>query len=81
MAGLLIGEGVDGLTYVADSTYPPYWRAEIAAGVLVLVAGIAVLTGLTRRGPAPVVRARRGRPRGRGGRCGDGGVSVLYASA
>ncbi len=36
MSGVLIGEGVYGLTYIADTTYPPYWWVEIAVGVAVL---------------------------------------------
>ena len=36
MSGVLIGEGVYGLTYIADTTYPPYWWVEIAVGVALL---------------------------------------------
>ena len=32
MGGVLIGEEVYGLTYVADTTFPPYWRGEIVVG-------------------------------------------------
>lgn len=37
ICGLLIGEGVYGLVEIADSTYPPYWWAEILVGVGLLV--------------------------------------------
>lgn len=33
LSGLLVGEGVFGLTEVAETTYPPYWWGEIAVGV------------------------------------------------
>jgi hypothetical protein len=36
LAGLLIGEGAYGLLYIADSTYPPYWWAEIGVGIALL---------------------------------------------
>ena len=36
VSGVLIGEGVYGLTYIADTTYPPYWWVEIAVGVALL---------------------------------------------
>ena len=36
MCGVLIGEGVYGLTFIADTTYPPYWWGEIAVGVVLL---------------------------------------------
>ncbi|MDP9234529.1 MAG: DUF6518 family protein [Actinomycetota bacterium] len=36
IAGLLIGEGAYGLLYIADSTYPPYWWAEIGVGIALL---------------------------------------------
>lgn len=35
--GLLMGEGIYGLTVIADTTYPPYWAAELTAGVAALV--------------------------------------------
>lgn len=38
IAGVLIGEGVYGLTYIADTTYPPYWVVEAVVGVAFLVA-------------------------------------------
>ncbi|SEF16744.1 DUF6518 family protein [Jiangella alba] len=41
VAGVLAGEGVYGLRYVADTTYPPYWWGSIVAGVLLLAAVIA----------------------------------------
>lgn len=37
ICGLLIGEGVYGLLVIADSTYPPYWWAEILVGVGLLI--------------------------------------------
>lgn len=37
MSGVLIGEGVYGLTFIADSTYPPYWWASISAGMALLL--------------------------------------------
>jgi hypothetical protein len=37
VAGVLVGEGIYGLTVISETTYPPYWRAEIAAGVALLV--------------------------------------------
>lgn len=37
MSGVLVGEGVYGLTYVADTTYPPYWWGSIAVGVALLL--------------------------------------------
>lgn len=52
MAGILIGEGVYGLTAIADTTYPPYWWASVAAGVFLLV--VAVVVRLRRVGPAVV---------------------------
>jgi hypothetical protein len=33
MSGLLIGEGIYGLIYIADTTYPPYWWGELIVGV------------------------------------------------
>jgi Family of unknown function (DUF6518) len=32
VSGVLIGEGIYGLTQVADTTYPPYWWGEIVSG-------------------------------------------------
>jgi hypothetical protein len=40
MSGVLIGEGVYGLAYIADTTYPPYWWGEVIVGV-VLLSGVA----------------------------------------
>ncbi len=37
MSGTLVGEGVYGLAYVADTTHPAYWRGEILVGVVLLV--------------------------------------------
>lgn len=39
VSGVLIGEGIYGLRYVADTTYPPFWWGELALGVAVLVLG------------------------------------------
>ena len=36
VSGVLIGEGVYGLTSIADTTYPPYWWVEIAVGTALL---------------------------------------------
>jgi Family of unknown function (DUF6518) len=36
VSGVLIGEGIYGLRYIADTTYPPYWWVEIAVGVALL---------------------------------------------
>lgn len=40
ISGLLVGEGVYGFAYIADTTYPPYWWGEIivGAGLLCCVA-------------------------------------------
>ncbi len=38
MSGVLVGEGVYGLAYIADTTYPPYWWGEIAVGLALLLA-------------------------------------------
>jgi Family of unknown function (DUF6518) len=34
MSGVLIGEGIYGLTFIADSTYALYWWGETVTGVL-----------------------------------------------
>jgi hypothetical protein len=34
MSGVLIGEGLYGLAFIADTTYPPYWWAETLVGAL-----------------------------------------------
>lgn len=34
MGGVLIGEGIYGLTFIADTTYAPYWWGETVTGVL-----------------------------------------------
>lgn len=39
LAGLLVGEGRYGLTYIADSTSPVFWKLEIALGVVLLALG------------------------------------------
>ena len=41
VAGVLVGEGVYGLRYVADTTYPPFWAAEIGVGLIRLGAAVA----------------------------------------
>lgn len=42
ISGVLIGEGIYGLAYIADTTYPPYWWGSIVGG-LVLLTVIAAL--------------------------------------
>ncbi len=53
MAGVLIGEGVYGLTVIAETTAPAYWWGSIALGVVGLVAAAA----LRLRGALPCVLA------------------------
>ena len=53
MAGVLIGEGVYGLTVIAETTAPAYWWGLIALGVVGLVAAAA----LRLRGALPRVLA------------------------
>lgn len=36
MSGVLIGEGVYGLAFIADTTYPPYWWGETLVGLILL---------------------------------------------
>jgi hypothetical protein len=36
MSGVLIGEGVYGLSTIAGTTYPPYWIVQIAVVVVIL---------------------------------------------
>lgn len=36
MSGVLVGEGVYGLNYIADTTYPPYWYGSAVVGVALL---------------------------------------------
>ena len=50
MSGVLIGEGVYGLRYIADTTYPPYWWVEIVAGAALL--GWVLVRRVRGRGPA-----------------------------
>ena len=38
VSGVLIGEGIYGLTRIADTTSPPYWWAEIVVGLILLLA-------------------------------------------
>jgi hypothetical protein len=38
VSGVLMGEGIYGLTQVADTTYPPYWWVEIVVGLILLLA-------------------------------------------
>jgi hypothetical protein len=54
ISGLLIGEGVYGLRVIGDTTYPPYWRGEIAVGA-VLLALIIVVQLRSLRGAAQAV--------------------------
>lgn len=51
LSGLLVGEGVYGLTVVADTTSPVYWTFSVLAGLVFL--GWATLRRLQR--PTPVV--------------------------
>jgi hypothetical protein len=53
MSGVLVGEGIYGLAYVADTTYPPYWWGEIAVGLALLCA----IAALRLRRPRPIVLA------------------------
>lgn len=48
MSGVLVGEGVYGLTDVADTTSPPYWWGSIAVGLAVLV----IIAALRLSGPS-----------------------------
>ncbi len=38
MSGVLVGEGVYGLAFIADTTVPLYWWGEVAVGGLLLIA-------------------------------------------
>ncbi len=38
VSGVLFGEGIYGLTSIADTTYPPYWWCEILVGLVLLLA-------------------------------------------
>ena len=40
VAGLIIGEGIYGLTVISDTTSPPYWIAQLLAGVAFLAIAI-----------------------------------------
>lgn len=51
--GLLLGEGGYGLVVVADTTYPPYWWAEVISGVVLL----AVLGAVRLRRPGSLAGA------------------------
>jgi hypothetical protein len=37
ISGILVGEGIYGLTVIADTTYTPYWWAELILGLLLVV--------------------------------------------
>jgi hypothetical protein len=41
ISGVLIGEGVYGLTRIAETTYPPYWWGEIEVGVALTLFALA----------------------------------------
>ena len=62
MAGMLIGEGIYGLTQIADTTYPPYWWGEIVVGLILLLVGARRLLGsepsLFRSASQPSLRQR-----------------------
>ena len=45
MSGILVGEGIYGLTQIADTTYPPYWWGEIVVGLILLIVGARRLLG------------------------------------
>jgi len=57
VSGVLVGEGIYGLTRIADTTYPPFWWGEIVVGLVLLLAvawrrlvgfrALAVSVGLT----------------------------------
>ncbi len=51
--GLLVGEGAYGLAVIADTTYPPYWWAEVVSGVVLL----AVLGAVRLRRPGALAAA------------------------
>lgn len=58
LAGVLVGEGVYGLTVVGETTPAAYWWGSVLLGVLVVTAASTVwLHGLTARVVAPVVAA------------------------
>jgi hypothetical protein len=53
MSGILVGEGAYGLSVIANTTSPPFWVAEIAGGVaLLVVVGVWRLTDLRAGAPA-----------------------------
>lgn len=52
VSGVLLGEGVYGLTYIADTTYPPYWWSQIIVGVILL--GYVAARRLPQPGPRGV---------------------------
>lgn len=37
VSGVLVGEGIYGLTRIADTTFPPYWWGEILVGLALLL--------------------------------------------
>lgn len=43
ISGLLVGEAIYGLMFIADTTYPPYWYGELAVGLLILLVGFVRL--------------------------------------
>jgi Family of unknown function (DUF6518) len=55
MSGILIGEGIYGLTFIADTTYAPYWWVETATGIL--LAAWVLSRGPDRLQKAPVTAA------------------------
>ncbi len=46
LSGVLVGEGVYGLAYIADTTSPPYWWGQIGVGLTLL--GVVVVRRLRR---------------------------------
>jgi hypothetical protein len=37
VSGVLVGEGIYGLTRIANTTFPPYWWGEILVGLVLLL--------------------------------------------
>lgn len=52
MGGVLVGEGIYGLLYIADTTSPPYWWGQIVVGMGMV--GWVAVRRLRRPGPAAV---------------------------
>ncbi len=53
---MLVGEGVYGLRFIAATTSPPFWGAEVVAGIgLLLVLAVWRLEGSRQIGTAVVI--------------------------